>query len=1287
MVSVVTSDIVTALRDASMLRRHRRQVRDQISADLALRCLPALLDIPLFSSRNLSLTNMLATMPLLALRGCGGSGRSMAFLQVAWQWAVGRYTTPVVLLMLDQIDNMSQPPWMLVQQQLALAGLVRQSDRRGSHVPEVSCVLLVDAWETLPTERQTVWRDCLLSLPRLWPEMHVGVVVPETAQCEEWPGFGFITMDTPDEAMLQRWLLHLLPGSAIEPLLDALRPGDSQVVVFPQLVHVALICLLYTSGQFPASLSQMYDYAWQELERYASNRRGSASDAQMPTPVALMVGDRARYWYRLAHDLMADGDLAHLAGLADDDRCEVAALLASMLPDPQPLYQVLGGADPQHPCDVLGLGRCLALRPTAEPIWSLRVLIALAAQNDGRLPVRGAGHMLPYADYLQRQLLRQFTPHLSQLLIEHGHAFRDDIPGQLLVQLAPVLGATRLLELLDNPALHPALRWLCADALGQMPPGVVWRVASFQHPPDALAQAARCYLLACDDDAARQSLGYAPALEWIAALAHADIDPQRRDQVVAALFEQALPLTTQLAALASVSDHNDPAVWQVLLHACVTDSSDERQMALALLHRYAPERALLVLGKILFAEQISWEARQDALDCLIGYASAEATILLARCVMVAHLPLVSRLQAMDTLAHRSAGSAVVFRRLLGSTQMHPAVRARAARLLGRQLTVETLHEVAAIASSDAPVLVRREALAALEELGCAPMLAAAVRIQLGSLLKQVAGIPLLVVRTVHALGIVGASESIALLGALLGDAPGLHLRAAWLADAPHLAELHVEHWPEAELPPMVRPALITVLAQGITSADHPGNLDDLVMRIAEQIRCAAAAALAQIGQRVGSDDRQAIIDLLFQALGYGMPGRATIEILRSLVQLYEQGSVTLLDQMLDHADVDPQICWLAIDQFGRDPATAVYLLAYLERNQIDAFVSSSIVRVLADAQPPGIVPVFCRLVEQPEQPLHVRIQAVHGLGQSGIGGSQTTLLSILADNSMPVTVRTAAADALPTVLPAAIQARLHAILQHERFPAEVTASIIASLGRTGDKEALPLLLRYIRHESPTVVIAALQALGTLGEAYMSAELVELTQRTTIDQRMRLQAVGSLLHLCGADYVALMRPYLSSPNVPLRLRAFELLLEACPHAANLVTIIADASLPLVMRLRGVEAAAHLLDTASLANLLLDETLDAEVGVQVVRMCGQRDDPDIVDILAECACSDKTPLRVRYYCIRLLAFHRHTPGPLARPAGLALSRLVDDPVQPEEQRIWAMEALFDTDAWSVGGEAKP
>src|SRR5690606_19328285 len=160
----------------------------------------------------------------------------------------------------------------------------------------------------------------------------------------------------------------------------------------------------------------------------------------------------------------------------------------------------------------------------------------------------------------------------------------------------------------------------------------------------------------------------------------------------------------------------------------------------------------------------------------------------------------------------------------------------------------------------------------------------------------------------------------------------------------------------------------------------------------------------------------------------------------------------------------------------------------------------------------------------------------------------------------------------------------------ERVPAPIIAGALSALGRAGDRESLPLALRYCLDERPDVVRAAITALADIGEETVTPVLARAAQDVNSAHVTRIQASGALLRLGGSEHRLLLKPYLEHGSPLLQLRALDELIAAGAGPSEVAALLLDRSRALPLRLRALEHLASVGAAADALTAIVDAASD-------------------------------------------------------------------------------------------------
>jgi HEAT repeat protein len=308
------------------------------------------------------------------------------------------------------------------------------------------------------------------------------------------------------------------------------------------------------------------------------------------------------------------------------------------------------------------------------------------------------------------------------------------------------------------------------------------------------------------------------------------------------------------------------------------------------------------------------------------------------------------------------------------------------------------------------------------------------------------------------------------------------------------------------------------------------------------------------------------------------------------------------------------------------------------------------------------------LAENATVDLHLRSQAVLGLGLLDDPTTETILIRLIGDANEDITLRGLAAEYLPAQLSAEGRRFLRDMLRAERLPTPLVIGALRTLGRVRDHEALPLMLRHCQGTAGEVAQAAIDALADLGDGSVAPVLVRISQQSNTDHALRLQAVSALLRIGGDGYLPLLRAYLHQGALPFRMLALEALLASRATTSDLLPILSNTSWPLAMRLRLLDFFAG--DTAAAPALigLLDSADDLlQLRMLAAETLGRLRYPAAAAALIRHAEHADAPPTLRLRCLTALEKLNDAEG------WAAISRVAEDPAQPAVLRAAAEHAL--------------
>jgi HEAT repeat protein len=488
---------------------------------------------------------------------------------------------------------------------------------------------------------------------------------------------------------------------------------------------------------------------------------------------------------------------------------------------------------------------------------------------------------------------------------------------------------------------------------------------------------------------------------------------------------------------------------------------------------------------------------------------------------------------------------------------------------------------------------------------------------------------------------------------------------------PQFQQLPPSEWQLNSLPTAECLALQSMMADGDTPADRPGSLSELVERQAEAVRGTAAMALSSLAQADTNLCNEAA-RILHLALRGRPSATLTRRLLTALAQMRPDAGLNDLGRLLADGSLDMTVRWLAIEQLGEGSNAVPVLLRYLQSGTIDSFLAVKLVEQLGRIGAAEAVPPLRQLAERAND-MQIREAAAAALGNLNESTIEDTLLHLLNDGALPLSLRVVASTALPSDLTMSTRQVLRENLRNNRPSAALAAAILSALGRAADRESLPMFLHYAQSEQPGEALAAIEALGQLGDDSISPILVRINQNPALAPEVRLAAAGALLRLIGEEAMPLLQQAVGANNLSLQIQAFDLLSTARPAAVQLRSPLVDRSAPLVLRLRAVTSAlAHGLAQSQLEDILASGLEPLQLRVLIATALGRNSAAESVDLLTIIALSIATPPLLRRRVIDALAALARTAQ--GRSAGAALGRIAHDTSPPTERWHWATQALL-------------
>jgi HEAT repeat protein len=982
-----------------------------------------------------------------------------------------------------------------------------------------------------------------------------------------------------DDQQIERLLATLLPRHDLGELIMALRAAGPLGALRERIVDLVLLALVYPLSGLPASPLALYDHAQAlvlpVLRREAAPvQRDEETRAALVLPMLPIPGEVALRHYEAALHLATLDESATVAAL--EEQGSLLPLLAALAPDPSALYAHAWGSGTPAAATLLMLARCVAQRPGSAPLWGRRLAVTLAQESDDE----------------QIGIARQLIEPVLPLLLDA----RDAQSFALFADTAWPSSRV-LLTLLDDTALLASLRWAAADALcrrvpplrlltvedrvhhaGLRRPGISESDTSDQRRStsagttlDVLSRAARAYIIATAMPEEHRQLAQPEARSWVRALLGEGIDSARRSAALAALVDNdAAPEALRVLLLPYLALRRNASDTALLARACRDPSPEVRAAALTALAALPPAIALRLMAHLIADPPPVPAILEDWLLALARMPQGEASALLVRSVLDGRLPLDVRHQALKLLARRRQAATLVLPRLLAAETLDPVLRAAACQVsiqLDADIIFKPIHHLALHCKLP---LLRRAAVQACAAFADDACYADAVTATMLHVLDTPTIDDVLLGSAVRALGHRTSTAALAALGNLLRRGRSHELRTAWLAQSADFALLAPARWDTLPLAEETRVVLAAHMASGVTAADPPGSLEELVANQDELlrgeaahilVRLAAADAMTRLGVR--ADLRQALCATPTPALAR--------KLLAALAALSEDHGASELAECLTNPALDVGTRWLAIACLGAQPAVLPSMVRYLEAGKLDVFNAGQLIAAVGGHASVEALPALRRLADNHTLELYLRICAVKALGMLE-AAAVAILMPIGSDTTAPIALRAAAIEALPEVLDASVRRTLRDMLRQDRQQTELVTAAARCLGRAGDREALPLLLRYAQSERSDEALAAIEALVTIGDATIVPVLVHVSQSAVVPGAVRLRAVEALLQLGGDEYLPLLQSYLDSRQPSLREQAYAVLAAHDRHDVRLRTPLADPDAPLALRLQAITVLA-------------------------------------------------------------------------------------------------------------------
>ncbi|KAB8140412.1 hypothetical protein F8S13_23330 [Chloroflexia bacterium SDU3-3] len=1226
---MVALNVVQRLRHGNDQRAHRRKLAAEIAQNALLQQLPALLDIPLpilgVDGAPRHLDDTLDQTPYVLLTGALGSGRATALQQIAQRLLAAEGRPAPCLIVLPKIDDSRSDPHALLSDALAsYSPQPRTISRRPPPQPPLaeriagSALLLIGLDELTP-QRQDAWRAVLQLAPDQWPETMV--VVAADRDEERWPGFTTLMVAPPQEGAIERWIELLVPVERRAAVTAALRPGAALAPLATRLFEVALLALVSDMGALPTNRAALYDAALDRL--YGLNRqRESARESLEALQLLAAYDERPQSLppglveptgsgqlrfnpplfrrYLAARQLAAEGRYDLIRLLAPAEQREIARFCAAIAVDLPPLYLALWGDGKPSADLLLTLGVCLRERPDTPPRWATRVAGAMALLARNGRPAQRSQAMA---------LLRQCRAALEATFATLAQADDDSqrvIPR--MISLLPDEIAVPFAERLAyDAATAPQLAWDVAELLVSQFPTRNVPMAPPLEPP---ARTRWTYVQSLHSAESRAAMACVLGGEAIGDLASFGVDDARLLRVAAALIDDPqIPPAHRAAALSLLSGNSQPTALTVIERACYDEDASVRQAALGELASRDASRGQTALSRAALDHDAPGDTRIGAVERLVLRFAEESQPLLARCARDVTLPIYAQLLSVAALGDAALGP-------IADIVRDPATGALVRSLASTRLSSSEETSYIPLLRS---MLADEATPAELVEGICAGLSAADPSLY-APILRQLdraeADVDL-TIAIVDVLGRLKCEEATSALGDLVG--------AGALARLERAVPQALHSMPSAEalaneaMPAPLATGLAKALARAATQAEQPTVVREFLHEEADRIRAAAAEALAAIG----SNTAQAA---LMAALIDDAAGSASDSVVSALAHT-GISSAEALGHLIASAEVSAMVRWMAVQHLRSHPMGENVMLRTLGQSGIDSFTRGALAEALGQRGAIAALPLLRQLLDDTTGDLHLRSQAVVGLGMLNEPATEVVLIRLLSDPREDVALRGLSAEHLPQSLSAEGRRILREVLRRERQPEPITAGILMVLGRVQDSESLPLLLRYTQDERADVARAALKALAELNDGSVAPVLVRVAQNPAAERATRLRAIGTLMQIGGEGYRPLLRSYLEEGPLPLRLQALEHLISAEASATDLLAIARHTVLPMPLRLRALAACAAYVETCpAMEQLAAAEDELPELRVRAIRAIRDHSYTPAVPALVALAADGAEPIRV-------------------------------------------------------------
>lgn len=1248
-----------------------------------MRQLPALADLPLelidASGAPCRLEACLQQHTRVTLAGCSGSGRQLVLLQYLMRRANASPTGPAPLLInLSRLDDGTSAPSTLLAAQLATIVIPnppppstgRFSFWRAQPAPPTDAappaarVMLLQGLDELPAARRDAWRAALQQFATTDSTTQLAVAVPEGEAT--WPGYAPLFLISPTVTEITAWIEHLAPEQHRQALNALLAPQNAFQPLGQRLFEVALLAWLAAPTALPRTRAELYAQALAQVLGLNISELDTAPvvtqlqllaayDETMASPPAALIettsADQLRFHhpqirrYLAARQLAAEQRIDLLALVEPAEQRELALLLTTMLHDPDPLYAQLWEQAHNDTEYILLLGNCLAERAPDNSVWTLRIVGGLAQM------VRSA----PDADSAYAAALLEASAPAFDTAVEATLGAGETAIRSLmrLFDLLPrEFASKRMLQLVLHNATPTDFGWQLTDRLLEEP-GLRLPISAPIPANDPMLARWIC-LHALHSGEQRAMLD--PALARTALLALQATGDAFRTMMVATAFlgDERLAPALRASSIEVLGNSEQTGTIAALERAADSPDPQLRQAALTALNQSDSAHATITWGHTAVDHSADLTMRLTAIENLGSNITYGVAHQLAQCVLDSSLPLVAQLRAIEQLKRNETGCAELLG-ILNRNDVSEALRAAAAQALGSADYITALRDMIRLLDAPPAAYTLIEGCCdGLGKLGNAeatePLLA---------LLERSYHDPQITRAAIHALGQIGDVHACEPLGALLGAGALQRLQRHL---TPRLLQLPIEHCRDnSAIPPRLIEHIAATLASAISPEAQPTTLGEFLAGEADQVRTTAAQALAAIG---GNSARAALLAAVIDDTA----GGATADLISALAEIDGADNLDVFTYLLESAEISPMTRWLVVQQLTTHPNSEPLMTNALMNTSLDAFTRGALAEGLGQRHALSALPLLRTLAEDASGDAHLRAQAILGLGLLNDTTTETILLRIVGDTTEDSTLRGLAADYLPTELSAEGRRALRELLRNDRPPVPLLIGILRTLGRTHDHESLQLVLRYSEDANSLIAQAAIDALADLGDSSATPKLVQISQQPAGDHALRLQAVGALLRLGGAEYRQLLRSYLQQGALPFRLLALEALISADTPATELSALLAERSWPVPLRLRLMEYLAGDIAAAPLLTEILHTNDDEpQIRAHAAEALGRMHWQAATPVLTEIALDTQGALPIRLRCITALRQLNSLPN------WLVIGQLADDERQPSVVRNTAWHAL--------------